>query len=137
MKNGFRLLLLALATGLLLAPPASAKSTAKPPSKALAKRLLVEKLTWVYKESGMSDDDLKITFKSFKILRSQKRKIDGGYYAKPVRVWPVKANVLITYLNAWSDREPDKRGWWNPRGREYFMFYRERGTGWTWASTGA
>lgn len=137
--NGFRLLPVALAATLLLAPPADAKKKAAPkgPSTTLAKRLIVEKLTWVYKESGMSDDDIKITFKSFKILPSQMQKIDGGYYAKPVRVWPVKANVLITYLNAWSSWEPTKRGWWNPRGREYFSFYRQGGTGWTWAASGA
>ena len=124
----------------LLIVPASAPAATRGPSSKLMRKLITERFDAQYRESWMEADDLKIEIKTFRRYAARKRKLTTGPYAVPVRVWPLRANVLITI-----DRSPNygidttKRGWWHtdyPGGHEVFYFHRDSTNHWTWVTGG-
>ena len=130
---------LAIATlcALALVPATADAGTSDGPTAKQAKRIIKGQFDAIYRESWMDADDLKIEFKTFDFLAPTKRKIYGGYYDKPVRVWPLKSNVLVTQDRGTWGLDKTKRGWWQrdyPGGHEVFYFYRQTGGGWNFVT---
>ena len=133
----------AVAAAATPAPPeaTAAAKAQKGPSKQLVLRDITGMFDAVYREGWMTGDELSITFDGYRALPSKMQKIDGGHYAKPIRVWPIRVNVLIRVDRGVNGITETKRGWWNTQfgGNEVFTFYRDSNAsdGWSFVTSRA
>lgn len=78
----------------------------------------------VYRESWMKPGELRFEFQDMRILPQTMRKIDGGHYAEPIPVRPVKMTVKVIIDRRSNGIDTRIRGTGNYiTPKETFYFY--------------
>ena len=139
-----RALLIALSTILIAgcdaagsAPAPSALNGTQPqtgdgPTEADVRRLITGSFMAIYKESYMAENEMAIDFANLAFAPRTKKNLSGGYYDQPIDVWPVRAEVTITWRRGDEERTW-KRGTSN---NESFSFFKDDFGGWSFRTSG-
>jgi hypothetical protein len=118
--------------------PAVADAAPRGPSRKLVRKSLIGVLHATYKESWMTDDQVKVTVSRLTILKARKRKAGTGVYDPYIWAWPVKADVRIKVCRTPTECETYRTGYWARDSlgkRTIFWFDRNTATrAWHWSA---
>lgn len=102
------------------------------PTEAQVKQVVTGMFMAVYKESYMKAEEMKIAFSDMRFAPPTKKNLFGGYYERPIDVWPVRMDVTITWARG-ADIRTWKRGTQN---RESFSFFKNEFGDWDFRTSG-
>lgn len=111
---------------------AAQPQTGDGPTEADVRRLVTGSFMATYKESYMTESEMAIDFANMTFAPRTKKNLFGGYYDQPIDVWPVRADVTISWRRG-DEVRSWKRGTSN---NESFSFFKDDFGGWNFRTSG-